>query len=462
MVTTIVITFIFTFMIGYYAYFVIATSPKILNNTYNRRIDENASSVIRGTIYSRSKKRLAYTDTKGTDNDLTDDTREYPYGNVFSHAVGITTHGKYGLEKLCNYDLLSSQTNALEKIINDFSNTTERGCDVYTTLSVSTQKAAYHSLEGYKGAVFVMNPDTGAILSMVSRPSYNPNTIDDIWDEIINDSNDSRLVNRATQGKYIPGSIFKILTTLEYMKENKSYNSFSYYCDGEADFNKFSIECFDGTAHYSVDLKDAFAYSCNSAFSTIGDDLNISRFRKTANQLLFNQPLPLEMDYNESVFPLTKKSTQFDVTQTSIGQGKTTVTPAHMAMIASAIANNGILMKPYIINYIENSSGNTVKTTEQTEYKRLMSKAEAKQLQEYMAAVCDYGTARILGNSDYDAYGKTGTAELDKNDHINSWFVGYAKKGKKRVALAVVLENLPQGSNSATNCAKEIFDAYLD
>ena len=79
-----------------------------------------------------------------------------------------------------------------------------------------------------------------------------------------------------------------------------------------------------------------------------------------------------------------------------------------------------------------------------------------------MAAVCDYGTARILGNSDYDAYGKTGTAELDKNDHINSWFVGYAKKGKKRVALAVVLENLPQGSNSATNCAKEIFDAYLD
>ena len=94
MVTTIVITLIFTFMIGYYAYFVIATSPKILNNTYNRRIDENASSVIRGTIYSRSKKRLAYTDTKGTDNDLTDDTREYPYGNVFSHAVGITTHGK--------------------------------------------------------------------------------------------------------------------------------------------------------------------------------------------------------------------------------------------------------------------------------------------------------------------------------------------------------------------------------
>lgn len=461
MVTTIVITLIFVFMIGYYAYFVVEESPKILNNTYNRRIDTNSSTVVRGTIYSRSKKRLAYTDTKGTDNDLTDDTREYPYGKTFAHAIGITGHGKYGLEKMCNYDLLSSQTNALEKIINDFSNTPERGCDVYTTLSVSTQKAAYNSLEGYKGAAFVMDPDTGAILSMASKPSYDPYTIDDIWDDLVDDPSDSRLVNRATQGKYIPGSIFKIVTTLEYMKENKNYDDFKYYCNGKASFQNFSIKCFDGTAHYNEDLKDSFAHSCNSAFSTIGNELNIPKFRKTAKQLLFNQPLPLEMDYNESVFPLTKKSTQFDITQTSIGQGKTTVTPAHMAMIASAIANNGVLMKPYIIKYVENSSGSIVKDTEQTEYKRLMTKSEAKQLQEYMSAVCDYGTAKVLGYADYEAYGKTGTAELDKNDHINSWFVGYAKKGKKKVAVAVVLENLPQGSNSATNCAKEIFDAYL-
>lgn len=461
MVTTIVITLIFVFMIGYYAYFVVEESPKILNNTYNRRIDTNSSTVVRGTIYSRSKKRLAYTDTKGTDNDLTDDTREYPYGKTFAHAIGITGHGKYGLEKMCNYDLLSSQTNALEKIINDFSNTPERGCDVYTTLSVSTQKAAYNSLEGYKGAAFVMDPDTGAILSMASKPSYDPYTIDDIWDDLVNDPSDSRLVNRATQGKYIPGSIFKIVTTLEYMKENKNYDDFKYYCNGKAAFKNFSIKCFDGTAHYNEDLKDSFAHSCNSAFSTIGNELNIPKFRKTAKQLLFNQPLPLEMDYNESVFPLTKKSTQFDITQTSIGQGKTTVTPAHMAMIASAIANNGVLMKPYIIKYVENSSGSIVKDTEQTEYKRLMTKSEAKQLQEYMSAVCDYGTAKVLGYKDYEAYGKTGTAELDKNDNINSWFVGYAKKGKKKVAVAVVLENLPQGSNSATNCAKEIFDAYL-
>lgn len=462
MVTTIVITLIFVFMIGFYAHFVAVDSQKILNNTYNRRIDENSSKVVRGTIYSRSKKKLAYTDTKGTERDLSDDTREYPYGKTFAHAIGITTHGKYGLEKICNYDLLSSQTSVMQKIINDFSNTTETGCNVYTTLSVSTQKAAYNSLEGYKGAVFVMNPDTGAILSMASRPSYDPYTIDDIWDDLVKDSSDSRLVNRATQGKYIPGSIFKIVTALEYIKENKDYDDFKYYCNGKASFKGFSIKCFDGKSHYNEDLKDSFAYSCNSAFSSIGNKLDISKFRKTANKLLFNQPLPLEMDYNESAFRLTKKSTQFDITQTSIGQGKTTVSPAHMAMIASAVANNGVLMKPYVVDYIENSSGNIVKMAEKKEYERLMSKSEAKILQEYMAAVCEYGTARTFRYSDYKAYGKTGTAEVDKKDNVNSWFVGYAKKGKKRIAIAVVLENMPQGSNSATNCAKEVLDAYFD
>lgn len=462
MVTTIVFSIIFVFMICYYAHFVVVDSRKVLNNPYNKRIDSNSSKVVRGTIYSKSGKKLAYTDTKGTDEDLSDDTREYPYGKTFAHAIGITTHGKYGLEKICNYDLLSSQTSAFQKIVDDFSHTTEKGCDVYTTFSVSTQKAAYESLEGYDGAAFIMNPDTGAILAMASRPSYDPITIDTKWDDIINDSSDSRLVNRATQGKYIPGSIFKIITTLDYMRENKNYNKFNYYCDGKARFKGFSIKCFDGTAHGSEDLTDAFAHSCNSAFSTIGDKLDVTKYRKTAEDLLFNKDLPLDIDYNQSVFALDSTSTQFDITQTSIGQGKTTVSPAHMAMIASAIANDGVLMKPYIIDRVENSSSNIVKQTKEQKYKTLMTSDEAKQLRKYMSAVCTYGTGKIMANANYKAYGKTGTAEIDKKDNVNSWFVGFAKKGKKKIAIAVVIEKMPEGSNSAVNCAKEIFDNYFD
>ncbi len=442
-------------------YFIIVTSPSIVNNSYNRRIDEYAKTIVRGTIYSDSGDKLAYTETNGTEDDLTDDERIYPYGEIFAHIVGVNNHGKWGLEQLCNYDLSTPETGAMQKIVNDFADETERGCDVYTTLNTKLQEVAYDSLGDNIGAVYAMDPETGAILAQVSKPSYDPGTLDEIWDELSKNEGDSRLLNRATQGTYIPGSIFKIVTTLEYIRENNDDSEFEYDCYGKADFKGFSIRCFDETSHYNVQLEDAFAYSCNSAFATIGDSLDMSKFKNTASDLLFNSQLPLEMDYKQSVFPLDENSTQFDITQTCIGQGETTVTPAHMAMIVSAIANNGILMKPYIVDYVENNYGEIVKTSNIEEYTQLMTKSEAKQLTNYMESVCEYGTAKVMANAKYKAYGKTGTAEVDKDNHVNSWFVGYAEKDGKKIAIAVVLENMDEGSDSATNCAKKIFDKFF-
>lgn len=461
-ITTVFFTLIFCFMIGYYAYYLVEDSQSVANNSYNKRIDSQANQVIRGTVFSSDGKELAYTDTNGTESDFSDDTRVYPYGKSFAHAIGITTHGKSGVEKLCNYDLLSAQSSAMQKIIDDFTQTKQKGCDVYTTFDASLQKKSYQTLGDHKGSVFIMDPTSGAVYTMTSRPSYNPETIDDIWDELSEDSSDSRLVNRATQGKYIPGSIFKIVTTLSYMRDNNKYNKFSYDCYGKAKFKGFSIACFNNNAHYSENLTDAFAYSCNSAFSTIGTKLDMNIFSKTANDLLFNSELPLEMEYNKSQFVLNNESSQFDIAQTSIGQGETTVSPAHMAMLASAIANDGILMKPYIVDSVVDGNGATVRTTKATEYKKLMTEEEAKQLKKYMRAVCEYGTGKIMAYSDYKAYGKTGTAELDKQDKINSWFIGFAKKGDKCIAIAVVLEDINQGDDSAVNCAKKIFDSYFD
>lgn len=461
-VATVFFSAIFIFMIGFYLYYIMVDSKSVVNSSYNLRIDAQSDKVVRGTIYSNDGEKLAFTDTKGTDSDLSDDTREYPYGEVFAHVIGIKTHGKSGLEKRCNFDLLSTQTSPMQQIINDFTDTKESGCDVYTTLDTKLQQTAYDSLGNNKGAIVVMEPDTGKILTMTSKPTFDPGTIDEIWDELANDSNDSRLLNRATQGRYIPGSIFKIVTTLEYMRENANYNKFTYYCNGKAHFNGFDIKCFNGYAHYNETFKDAFAHSCNSAFSEIGDGLDVNSYKKTAEDLLFNSALPLDLEYNESIFALNGESTQFDKTQTSIGQGETVVSPAHMAMIVSAIANEGVLKKPYLIQRVENSSGELVRETQQTDYKELMTKKEAKQLNEYMRAVCEYGTGKIMAYSEYKAYGKTGTAELDKNDNINSWFVGYAKKGKKKIAVAIVLENVRQGSSSAVNNAKKIFDTYFE
>ncbi len=461
MVVTVFVSLLFFFMAGYLLHFILVDSPEIISNNGNELADSKTIDLVRGTIYSSNGKKLAYTDTKGTEKDLDDDERIYPYGKTFAHVVGITTHGKMGLEKSCNYDLLNNEATPMQKIVDDFSGTKERGSDVHTTLSVKMQRAAYNCLGSHKGAVFVMKPSSGKILAMTSKPSYNPNTIDKIWEKLANDSKDSRLVNRATQGKYIPGSVFKIVTTLEYMREKSGYNNFSYTCYGSAKFGGFKIACFDGKAHYTEDLDGAFAYSCNSAFSTIGTKLNVSKFRNTAEQLLFNSKLPLDIESSKSDFVLAKGAKEFDIAQTSIGQGKTTVSPAHMAMIASAIANKGVLMKPYIVDSVINSYDIMVKATEKEEYKRLMSAKEARRLKQYMRSVCRYGTARNMAYSSYTAYGKTGTAELDKDDDINSWFVGFAKKGKKKVVVAVCLEDIKQGSDTAVNCAKQLFDTYF-
>jgi peptidoglycan glycosyltransferase len=466
MVTSVIFCIIFVFMAGFYLNFIVNKSQDIIKDTHNERVAEKAKTIIRGTIYAEGGEKLAYTDTNSTEEDLSDDTRKYPYGKTFAQVIGYSTKGFTGLEQRCNSDLSTEGTTEIEKIANDFSNTTVSGCNVYTTLNVKLQKKAYESIGSDKGAVFIMDPSTGAVLTTASKPSFNPEKLDKIWDDISTDNENSPLLNRATLGLYTPGSTFKIVTTLAYM--NQHYNNFSYYCQGRALFHNFKINCFDGHAHGSEDFEHAFANSCNSAFSTMGDKLNLKKYIKTVNGLLFNEIIPFDnfntSDSNyckKSRFVLNENSTQAEVAQTSIGQGETLVTPAHMAMLAAAIANKGVLMKPYMIDKVENSNGTIVSQAEQTECKKLMTKAQAKQLQEYMSAVCDYGTARIFSGSSYEVYGKTGTAELDKNNNVNSWFVGYAKKGKKQLAIAVVYENIKDGTISAKECAKEIFDDYF-
>ena len=455
---TLFFSIIFFFMIGYYAYFIVVDSQEVASNSYNKRVDDRQEKIQRGTIYANNGEKLAFSDPGSTGNK----NRHYPYGKTFAHVVGISTHGKSGLEKSCNFDLLSTRDTPFQEIINDFKGTKEKGADVYTTLKVGLQKNCYNALGDRKGAVFAMNPKTGAVLACASRPSYNPETIDSIWKKLASDSKDSRLVNRATQGKYTPGSIFKTFTALEFMKEDSNYKDFKYNCHGFTKVGKDKIHCFDGKAHYNVNLRDAYAYSCNSAFATIGRELNMRKFRNTCETALFNKDLPLDIESTKSKFNLNSDSNEWDIASTSIGQGTTTVSPAHMCMVASAIYNNGTLMKPYLVDSVINSYNVIVKTTDPDEYKEIIPKDEAKKLKSYMRSVCKYGTANMMAYSSYKAYGKTGTAELNSDDDINSWFMGFAKKGKKKIAIAVCLEDIKQGSGSATSVAKEIFDEYFE
>ena len=209
-------------------------------------------------------------------------------------------------------------------------------------------------------------------------------------------------------------------------------------------------------------MKASFAKSCNSSFANIGKGLNVKKYGKTAEELLFNKELPCDIEYNKSSFVLNEKSDLEERLHTAMGQGKTQITPYHSCMITSAIANGGVLMKPYLIDKIESSEGNLVKKTKQKEYAKLMSEKEAKVLTKYMEAVVEEGTATSLKGLGYSVAGKTGSAEYDSKKSSHAWFWGFAPADDPEIAVAVIVESSGTGSEYAVPIAKQLFTTYLN
>lgn len=367
------------------------------------------------------------------------------------------------MESAANFNLLRSNSFFLERIVNEIRGEKNTGDDVVTTLNVSLQQAAYDALGEHDGAVVVMEPSTGRILAMVSKPDFDPNEVAANWEAISGDSESSVLVNRATQGQYPPGSTFKILTTLEYMNENSNYNEYSFRCNGKLNVDNSEIHCFGGEVHGNEDLKASFKNSCNTSFSNIGLSLDKAAFRKFCEKMLFNQKLPGDLDTKKSSFSLDASSGTGETMQTAIGQGKTLVSPYHMMLISATIANDGVLMTPYVIDHTQNKDGTLVKQFEAAEYGKLLSKEQAQTIREYMQEVVESGTASALKGQSYTAYGKTGSAEINSNRDSHAWFTGFATKadsGKPDIAIAVIAEEAGTGGKIAAPIAKQVFDAY--
>lgn len=457
-ITLITYTFVglFVLLIGYYAKFLFVDGENVINNSYNKRQEVLEKKVNRGMILSSDGDILA----KSVYDEEGNMTRIYPYKNLFSHSVGRYLKGKTGLESSMSFPLLTASISPLEQIFKDISGEKTDGDNVITTLDVDLQKAANTALGNNRGAVVVMEPSTGKILALVSKPNYDPNQVDAQWEELLSKSNeDSQLFNRATQGVYSPGSIYKIITALGYMRQNPNYEEFSYTCDGTYEVDGKEIKCSNNKKHGTVNFEEAFAKSCNGAFASMLETMNISSFATLNNDLLFNRGLGLDVPVKESSFSLSSSSDAFEIAQTAMGQGKTTTTPVHFAMLASAIANGGVMMKPYIVDRIENYTGDVIEKFLPKKYATIMNAEEAQKLTSMMELVVTKGTATKLKTSKYTAAGKTGTAEVAGQDP-NSWFVGFASTDSADVVVSVIVEDAGSGSDYAVPIAKKVFEAY--
>lgn len=426
----------------------------IAANSYNARLGFGNEDFKRGSIYDSEGNVMA--ESVKTENGY---DREYPYGKAAAHITGYTGAGASGIEAVENFNLLGLDSEISQRVKNLFSGNELTGDDVYLTIDMDIQKLAYELLGKNKGAAVVMDPTTGGIIAMASTPSFDPNTVSEDWNELSTDEN-SPMLNRATQGLYPPGSTFKIVTALTSMRNMDDLDSFVFDCEGEVKLGDKIIHCFNSKVHGIVSIDDAMAYSCNCTFASLGEKAGAANLRATADSLHMNSDMSFDLPLSDSIVSLTRFSNSSELAETSIGQGKTLVTPLYMAMLISSVANDGVMMQPYMVEKITDGNGNTKSTTIPKIYDTVMTGAEAERLTQMLTEVINRGTGTAAKLKGYQAAGKTGTAENAK-EYDHSWFVGFASTDNPQVAVAVILENV-SGSARATPIGAKLMQAVLD
>ena len=460
---TYVMVLVFMGMFGYIIYFMFHDSETVVANSSNQRQDTFEAYVIRGDIRTSDGQVVATTlvDEEGNE------TRNYPYGSLFAHTVGYSNYGGSGLELSSSFDLLTSHVDVGGKVINELNENKNPGDTVVTTLDTRLQQAAANALGGCTGAVVVLEATTSRVLAMYSNPTFDPNDMDNVWEyaHSAEYSGDAILLNRASQGLYAPGSTFKVITAMEYIREHPDdYQNYYYNCEGSGIYSSVKIHCIGSTVHGGLDLTGSLANSCNTSFSNIGvNEIDLGGLCELTDKLLFNKELPYDGQHSKSRFALTKDSETYEIPQTVIGQGDTLISPLHNALIMQSIANGGIMMKPMLVDRIENVDGFVISTNKPKSYGAVLEPELTQKIIPLLEAVCTQGTASYyMASKPYTTAGKTGTAEYDDYGNCNSWFVGYSNVENPDIVVSVIVEDYNINNLSATYVASQVMDAYYN
>lgn len=450
----------FIAVISYIAYFEVFQAPKIVKSQYNRRLWAIRNEVLRGTIYDRNMTAL----TKSTRiNDLTQ-KREYTGSEMFAHVLGYVdiNYGITGLEKKYDSELMNSEQQNIFALFKNNTNEEKVGNNIKTTLNFNLQKLAYDSLGNNKGAIVVSNPRTGEILAMVSKPSFDPNDLKGTWASINSDKN-TPLLNRATSGLYPPGSTFKTITAVSALENINNIMNRRIDDNGKLYFNsKDSLSNFNGEVLGNIGIKEAYKYSSNVFFGTIGMELGNSKLKSTAEEFYFNKDLPVDgITVENSRFPEFKSNEKGNIAQSAIGQSKVLATPMEMDVIASTIANDGVMMKPFLVSEVLTPKGAVAQKILPQATETVISKENAKIMKDFMRSVVTDGTGTAADIEGLNVCGKTGTADVSENQSPHAWFIGFAPYENPQVSVSVIVENGGQGGIAAANIASQLISAAL-
>lgn len=392
--------------------------------------------------------------------------RQYAPGALYAPVTGFYSivYGRSGIEEWLNTELNGSADSLFYERLQDLvTGRQTRGASVELTIDPVVQQAAWDALGDQAGAVVALDPRTGAILAMVSKPTFDPNVlashdltaVREAWDALQADPTEP-MANRAIAGDtYPPGSTFKLVTAAAALESGLTAETpvaaprTLTLPQTSTVLNNFGGSACSPTG--AMTLADALRISCNTAFAQIGIDLGEDELRAQAEAFGFDTPLNVPMRVTESHFPDDPDAPQTALS--AIGQYEVRVTPLQMAMVAAAIGNGGVQMTPYLVQTVRSQDLTVVAETDPTELARPISASTAAQLRDMMVGVVQSGTGRSAQISGVTVAGKTGTAQTTTEAAPHAWFTAFAPAEAPQVAVAVVVEHGGSMGSEATGGA---------
>ena len=380
--------------------------------------------------------------------------RNYPQGEAFEPVTGFYSlvYGATGIERLYSAILSGSDDRlAVDRLQQLLAGKEQRGGVVQLTIDPELQKTAYSALNGRTGAAVVINPATGEILALVSSPSFDPNDLSNnspdqirnAYEALLSDPN-KPMDNRPLTTSLPPGSTFKLVVAAAALESGMFTEdsllpapaSLKLPLSNSRMHNWQNGPC---TSSGKITLRQALAVSCNTTFAWLGMKLGADALREQAQKFGFNTSISVPMNSSTSVFPA-----DIDDAQTAlcaIGQFEVRATALQMAMVVSALANDGKLMQPHLVSKVLTSDLAVIEQTQLSVKSQVVSSATAKILSSMMKTVVNAGTAYTVKITGVEVGAKTGTADSGTDKSAHAWMVANATKGGRTISIAVVVEN---------------------
>ena len=465
--TVFLFTALFAVLIGNLTYIQVFKASEYQDMPSNNHTITKARYIKRGSIITADGLTLA----ESIQQEDGTYVRSYPNGNLAAHAVGYYSqqYGSSGVESSQDKTLTGSKDySSWQNALNSLAGITEPGNSVQLTIDSRIQQAAEQALAGRKGAIVVLDPRTGAVLAWASAPAYDNTDIAAAM-EAANASGgaDTSMFDRATQALYSPGSTFKTVTLSSALENGVAALSSTYSSPGRMEIGGADVVSVNEQGHGTITLDRAFAVSSNTVFGQVAEQLGADRLVATAQAFGYGQNLGIDFSTAASIMPDPADMSTWELAWAGagqpVGQGHTPgpqTTVMQNAVIAAAIANNGIAMNPYVVGQILAPDGTVIKTTRERSLGQAVSSGTAEQVKEAMLDVVQNGSGSAAGIAGVKVAGKTGTAETNSATP-NSTFIGFAPYDTPTLAVSLVLEETTENEATAAAVAGQVLRAAL-